>query len=253
MNEAPSSRADNGLFWRVEEACRAAWPAESETVVDGWLLRRSGGQTRRTNSVNPLPGRRGAGPELFDAAEAHYRRHGQVPIFRVTDFAPDLSRELHRRGYSVQAQTLALKARFDRPGDWPADGVRLSEAPERDWMELRDRLAVDPTIFRDMVARIRHPKAFAFARAEGRTVAIAFGVVVNGLLVVESVATHPNFRGRGLARRVVGALMNWAWRRDAAGACLQVLADNEPALAAYAALGFDAELYRYHYRFAPDP
>lgn len=252
MNAPPAFVTDPGLFWRVEEACREAWPAASEEIVGGWLLRRSGGRTRRTNSVNPLQGPRDASVDFFRAVEAHYRRHDQVPIFRVTDFAAELSSELDRRRYSAQAETLTLRARFDRPGDWQADGVELSEAAGAQWLELRDRLAVDPAIFRDMAARIRHPRAFAHARAEGRTVAIAYGVVVDRLLVVESVATHPAFRGRGYARRVVGALLNWAWRQDAAGACLQVLADNRPALAAYAALGFDTELYRYRYRFAPD-
>jgi len=240
-------------FWRVEEACRHAWPAMAEEAIGGWLLRRSGGSTRRANSANPLPGARQVGAGAVAAVEQYYRGHAQAPVFRIPDFAAELSADLDRRGYSVEGETLTLRARFDRHGDWPAQDVHLADRPGREWLELRDRLAADPMVFRAMVEAIRFPRAFALIRAHGRTVSIAYGVIVAGLLVVESVATHPDFRGRGLARQTVGRLLNWAWREKASGACLQVLADNRPALAAYAALGFDIELYRYHYRFAPGP
>jgi GNAT superfamily N-acetyltransferase len=238
--------------WRVEEACREAWPAASEEVWGGWLLRRSGGRTRRINSANPLPGARQSGPHAISSIEKYYRDHGQVPTIRITDFASEPSAELDRRSYSTEGETRTIRARFDQQGDWPAEGVEVANEPRPEWLDLRDRLAGDPIIFREIVRAIRFPKAFAHTRASGRTVAIAYGVLVDGLLVIESVATHPDFRGRGLARRTVGRLLNWARQEGAVGACLQVLADNRPALAAYAALGFDIDLYSYRYRLAPD-
>ena len=39
------------LSWRAEEACMNAWPATRQVVMDGWLLRASGGPIRRTNLV----------------------------------------------------------------------------------------------------------------------------------------------------------------------------------------------------------
>ncbi|RUY66493.1 GNAT family N-acetyltransferase, partial [Mesorhizobium sp. M7A.F.Ca.CA.001.09.2.1] len=66
------SAGDDDLNWRVEQACREGWPAATETLVDGWLLRRSGGRIRRTNSANPLRGERGAPDAVIDAAESFY-------------------------------------------------------------------------------------------------------------------------------------------------------------------------------------
>lgn len=103
-------------------------------------------------------------------------------------------------------------------------------------------------IFREMTAYIVPPRAFVACRHGGEIASVAYGVVHRELLVIESVATAPHARGKGLARRVVEGLMSWGSTLGAGGACLQVLAENTPALAVYTALGFDRELYRYHYR-----
>jgi len=238
--------------WHVEEACRQAWPAAVERIAGGWLLRRSGGGIRRTNSANPLAGERHCDAALIDRVEAFYRGFRQVPVFRLTDFTREMSAELDRRGYTTQASTLTLLAPLATQPVSDASGTTVTTEPTENWFDLRDRLAKDPVIFRDMVASINLPKAFASARAGGRTASIAYGVLCHGMLVVESVATHPNHRGNGLAKRTVGALMNWARGAGADKACLQVVADNHPALAVYRALGFNTSLYSYHYRFAPD-
>jgi ribosomal protein S18 acetylase RimI-like enzyme len=63
------------------------------------------------------------------------------------------------------------------------------------------------------------------------------------------VATDATVRRRGYSRACVAAILGWAMREESAiGACLQVVAANGPAIALYEELGFDRELYRYHYR-----
>ncbi len=55
-------------------------------------------------------------------------------------------------------------------------------------------------------------------------------------------------RGTGLViYRAVWPALEAA--RGAAGACLQVQADNRPARALYASLGFATDLYGYHYHY----
>lgn len=252
MSNNPVLDIRQNTVWHVEEACRQAWPAAVEEIAEGWLLRRSGGGIRRTNSANPLAGERGCDAALIGRVEAFYRRHRQVPVFRLTDFTREISAELDRRGYTAQPSTRTLLAMLAGQPALDAGGVAMTTEPTEPWLDLRDRLAKDPLIFRDMVAAIGLPKAFASCRAGGRAASIAYGVLCHGMLVVESVATHPDHRGKGLAKRTVGALMNWARGAGADKACLQVVADNHPALAVYRALGFNTELYSYHYRFAPD-
>ncbi len=61
-------------------------------------------------------------------------------------------------------------------------------------------------------------------------------------------ATDPAERRKGLSRATLSDLLLWAERRGARGACLQVVAANRPAVRLYESMGFDRELYRYHYR-----
>jgi N-acetylglutamate synthase len=244
------------LAWRVEEACLNAWPSHRQLLIHGYLLRASGGRSKRQNSVNPL---RGSGPSepAVTAACALYRQLGQRPIFRVPALAPQMMQGLAGLDFAVVDETCTLFRDLDGL-DWAEDpAVAVGEAPGRDWLALRDTLneadASGRQAFRDTLAALMLPRAFATARAEGGIGAIAFGVLDRGLLVIESVATPAALRGRGHAKRAVGSLLRWARGQGGRAACLQVVAANAPARALYGSLGFGRELYRYHYRVGPDP
>jgi ribosomal protein S18 acetylase RimI-like enzyme len=243
---------DDDLNWRTEEACREAWPARAETVVDGWLLRRSGGRTRRTNSANPLRGKRGAPDAVIDAAETFYAGYGQTPLFRIPDIAAELEAEFDRRGYDWEGGTIHLYAGIDELSGDRGGQVAISPTPDEHWFAARFRVGtydeIERRLFRDMTRLIVGDKAFASCGRNNEIAALAYGVISDGLLVVESVETDARFRQQGLGRRTVGGLIDWARRTGATAACLQVVADNAPARALYASLGFNRELYRYHYR-----
>ncbi len=61
-----------------------------------------------------------------------------------------------------------------------------------------------------------------------------------------SIEVAPEHRRQGLGRHVMAALLEWGAERGATTAYLQVLGDNEPALALYEGLGF-TEHHRYRY------
>ena len=61
-----------------------------------------------------------------------------------------------------------------------------------------------------------------------------------------SIEVEPGRRRAGLGRAVMAALLEWGAEQGATTAYLQVLGDNEPALALYRSLGF-AEHHRYRY------
>ena len=213
-------------------------------LFEGWLLRRSGGSIRRSNSVNPLGGRRGPADAVIDFAERFYAEFGQNAIFRVPGD--------RGRPRFVARGTRLCRARADADAGGRSPCVRrrrgrtasvtLAASPGRRWLEARARLAgadaVDRQTYLEMTGLIALPARFASIEEGGEIVSQAYGVVHRGVLVLESVATDPAHRRRGLGRRVVEALMGWARRQGASDAALQVLAENEPALALYRSLGF---------------
>jgi len=249
---------DPDLCWRAEAACRDACPAARTIAVPGaapgWLIRVSGGPTRRINSVNPS---RSAGYDpapVLERARRTYRDAGRRLVFRVPSIAPGLDAALAREGLGTpEAETATLHAPLS--GARLAGDATLSTVPGADRTRARAALsatdAASSATYEAMLARVPAPVRFALVRDADGVAAVAYGAISRGLLVIESVVTAAAARRRGHGRAVVAALMNWAAGSGAEGACLQVACDNVPALALYRGLGFARELYRYHYRSDP--
>ena len=249
---------------RVEEACLNGWPALQELVFDGWLLRFADGYTRRTNSVNLI----GAGvlplDEKIRYCEAVYAAQGLPTIVCVPSTAdPLLDRVLDERGYRPpedESRVLFMdfqEAGFQETPHLFPDAAVEEGFPGAAWLETVARLQGQCDWARQTHRRILEslsiPAAFAASRLpDGQTGALAFGAMHDGLVCVNSVVTDPAFRRQGLARKAVSAVLAWARsQHGATGACLSVVADNAPAAALYEALGFNREVYRYHYRRRP--
>jgi ribosomal protein S18 acetylase RimI-like enzyme len=246
---------DHLLAWRAEEACRRAWPSPREIVLDHWLIRYAGGATRRTNSVNPLSAKVADPIGVIERARALYHAQGQATIFRVLSIVPDMEAPLDRLGFVADGHSCTL---FLERHDFlrvELGQTELMAEPSREWLEAKNRMTPlsqgDRLIYEQMHGLIGSPKAFAATRSEGRIVAVAYGVIHDGLLVLESVVTDPAERGRGFGVQTVGSLMAWAARNGADAACLQVVVDNTPARALYHKLGFRTEISQYHYRREP--
>lgn len=78
----------------------------------------------------------------------------------------------------------------------------------------------------------------------------AFRVVVDELHV-HNLAVHPGHRGRGLGRRLLVLAMDFAARRGARAALLEVRQSNWPALQLYRSLGFQVSSIRRNYYERP--
>ncbi len=244
------------LSWCAEEACMAAWPAPRELLLEGWLLRAAGGGHRRPNSVNPIRGGASDPSAILPTVEAIYGAFGQAPLFRVLSFVEETDDVLAANGYTAEGETLTLFGEIDGFAISSERSTELAIVPGAEWLKARAELseidAAESQIYEAMLGSLLLPRAFAATRdgdrADGKIAALAYGVVCNGLGVVESVVTDKAKRQRGYARQTVGRLMQWAKDEGAYGVCLQVVADNAPAVGLYRALGFNQELHRYHYR-----
>jgi GNAT superfamily N-acetyltransferase len=249
------------LAARVEEVCLNAWPALHEIHYDGWLIRLADGQTRRTNSVNAV----GAGSHPLEEKIAYceevYRRHHLPACFRLLSNAGrELEDLLVTRGYRSEGETSTLFMQFaEHPPVVSPGDIELTRFATNEWMRARtgflglredERAKIEK-----ILQQLALPAVFAALRDERGTIrSIAKGAVHDGIVCLNMVASDPGHLRRGHSRACLAAILRWAIDEfDATGACLQVLSDNAPAVRLYNALGFDRELYRYHYRIlAPE-
>ena len=240
------------LAWRAEEACLNAWPALRQIMLGGWVLRFSGGLTRRANSANPLGikglGIKGLAPDaLIAGCEAAYRHQRLPTIFRLISLIGcEIDASLAARDYGSEGLSLVLHAAIGAipPARDPA--VRLLPRPNARWFaamaELQRHTKEQAALYRRIVGALAIPAAFATIVEDGEIAALAFGAVHHGLICYQSVVTDPRRLRRGYARRILAGLAGWGAEQGASGACLEVEAANAPALALYGQLGF-SELY----------
>jgi ribosomal protein S18 acetylase RimI-like enzyme len=246
----------DGLSASVEEACLNAWPALKEIFYDGWLIRLARGETRRTNSVNVIGRGRRALDEKIAHCEAIYSAHGLPTYFRIRSIDdPVLEEVLALRGFRAEDETRTLFLDFAQtPPVAPQRAIELSDRPpSAEWFAAHERFSGRPAatteIRRQLLDLVALPIAFAAARDEaGRIVSVAYGAVHDCVVSLQWVATDPARRREGLSQATLSALLVWAGARGAQGACLQVVANNTPAVRLYERMGFGRELYRYHYR-----
>jgi len=246
---------DMALAWRVEETCLNAWPALRQVLFGGWVLRFSGGLTRRANSANPLGLARTDGHGLIGGCEALYRRQRQPTIFRVPSLiGSTIDERLTARGYSSEGHSFVLYADIAAMPAATDPAVRLSSRPTAAWfaaMAAQQRYSKEQAmLYRRIVHSLAVPAAFAALADDDGIAALAFGAIHDRLICYESVITDPRGRRLGYARRVIASLAAWACEHGVMGACLEVEAANSPALALYDRLGF-RKLHRYHYRREP--
>jgi GNAT superfamily N-acetyltransferase len=234
---------------RIERAGVRAWPALETAAIDGWLWRHSGGGSQRANSVSPLTF---TGPDVEAAiteAERRYRGRGSAPMFQVCDAcAPaDLEQRLARRGYRLQEPCTTL-AKAIAPGAVPAD-VEIEASASEAWLGVylagvtESRRQAAPAI----LARVPFPRAFFLLYRDGQPASAALGVVAEGVVIAECVATRVEHRRHGGSARIMTALEAWGASNGADVAALQAVAANAPAQALYAKLDY-ARVAGYHYR-----
>jgi N-acetylglutamate synthase len=245
------------LAWRVELTCLNAWPALRQVLLGGWVLRFSGGLTRRANSANPLRVRGLGADGLIVSCETLYRYHRLPTIFRLPSIIdPGIDARLAAQGYSGEGLSLVLHGDIGTIPVVRDPDVQLLSRPTQQWFaamaQLQRHTKKQAGLYRRIVSSLAIPAAFAICSDDRGIAALAYGAIHDGLIGYESVVTDPGRQRRGYARRVIASLAAWAADRGAAGACLEVESANAPARALYQALGFE-ELYRYHYRRAPCP
>ncbi len=242
----------------IEEAALNALQTQQQLFYDGWLLRLSPGKAKRGRSVNPHFGSSLPLAGKIDHCERVYAARALPALFRITPFGKpaELDDALRARGYVAFDRTLvqAVALDGDTPREADCDGVELVAPTIAEFVEaagdLRGSTPEQRAAHLERLARTPLAMQPIVARVDGRTVACGQVAVERDLAAIYDMVTAQEMRGRGIATRIVQALLAWARAQCATHAFLQVNDDNVPALAVYRRFAF-ATIYTYHYRARP--
>ncbi|HEU5474676.1 MAG TPA: GNAT family N-acetyltransferase [Actinophytocola sp.] len=232
LRAVPPGRAD---IVGLERVAAASWPAPETAALGQWLLRAGEGWTRRANSALVLgdPGL----PVLvaLDRVRDWYVARNLVPRLAVplpTMAAAD--RVAARSGWEHDVVTEVL-VRPVSPAP-PDPEVRFAPVPDAGWAAVYQARSVPPVAN----AILTGPPVVTFGSLvqDGVPVAIGRGVVDGDWLGIAAMETLPGHRRRGLAARMLRALLGWGAAHGAVRCYLQVEDTNAAARALYTGLGF---------------
>ncbi len=220
-------------------------------LYDGWVLRFTGGNSKRVNSVNVLGQSTLHLDEKIQFCEAVYARMGLPVLYRLPEpFTPsDLPPALVAAGYEAIDPTLVLGRKIEMESELPV-GVLVRSLSDEDWLQVYAQVTgkrMVSLVHHAAVLRVIVPEKNLMALyLDDRPVACGMGVLSGDLLGYFSIYTHKTERQQGLGQAVMIALSQWGVNRGATFGYLQVEGDNAPARAMYQKLGF-TRLYGYEY------
>jgi GNAT superfamily N-acetyltransferase len=242
------------LLSRIEDAGLNASAPPQQRWLDGWLVRFSPGKAKRARCVNAVAAGRISLDERLTACEQVFA-DAQLPlIVRVTPFSQPsgLDRYLAEYGLRRFDDTRVMAAALvDVPPPALPAGIQFNALGLEPFARRVGELRGSPLAQRQAHAErlLNSPVPFfAFELTlDGAAVACGQIALENDLVGIYDVFSATASRGRGHATLLCRHLLAQAGARGARHAYLQVEADNLPARAVYAKLGF-ADAYAYHYR-----
>jgi ribosomal protein S18 acetylase RimI-like enzyme len=149
-----------------------------------------------------------------------------------------LSREYQGADLGIHHKMALRRLHKSGPLKTGAEIIRLDQSHEQPLQALYESAYPDNYFSSRMLATGKYFGCFV----DGRLVAVS-GVHVDsaryGITVLGNITTHPDFRGRGLAHAATSRLVE-ELTGEGKRVCLNVKADNAPAIRCYERLGFEA-------------
>jgi len=255
----------NQTFATLERLAHLIWPAETTAPLGDWLLRASGGVTKRANSVltvGDLPN----DPNWLETSRAFYRESGLPLVLHVSSGSPpELAVMLSAHGLvghtpchvmtaATSDITALTQARIESIANRAMVQIELNNAASDDWITTFMTLEGFHVEKRDFYTRLfmRMPKQRAFIRLfmQDEAVACATAVIAEEWAGILNVVVDERHRGQGLGYLLLHYIAEWCAHNGAGNAFLQVVADNRSAVSLYEKSGFKI---CYDYMYWSDP
>lgn len=238
------------LSLRIEElenVLTTTWPPLTQELFGKWLLRTSGKFTMRANSVLPRgKAPYGEPPQEIDEAIAHviahYEKAGLVPTFAIPlPTYQELDSKLFDNGWieKVRAHVMVADIAY-RDLSKSQFTVSISESFDDKWLSLQEDHGVA-----DLMRA--YPALYASVFDGEKLIGVGRTSHADGWSALSRVFVEPNYRGQGVSKLVVNALLGASFEAGIKKSVLQVDSKNTIAIHLYSSLGFSFH-HEYVYR-----
>jgi GNAT superfamily N-acetyltransferase len=231
----------------LEKVLTTTWPPVKQESFGKWLLRTSGKFTLRANSVLPC-GKAPYGEPQVDIDEAvsfviaHYEKEGLVPSFSIPlPTYQELDLKLLNKGWveKIRAHVMVADIEYTEP-IFSKFTVTTSSEFDDQWLSLQD----DHNVAELMRA---YPAIYVSVFEGEKLIAVGRTAHSNGWSALSRVFVDPAYRGQGVSKLAVTALLNASSEAGIKKALLQVDSKNTTAINLYTSLGFTLH-HEYLYR-----
>lgn len=235
----------------LEHATLNALPAPRIRFDGGFVVRGFLGGTGRANAAISLDAAPDADlPARIARIEAHYRTLGLPPRIRSSPLdPPGLEALLRAQGWVERDESLVTCGRL-APVSRADAAVEFLAAPGETWLEVIGTAEYQSAARRSekqqAVPLLAIPATWLVLREEGVAAAAMAATCDGEYCGLFDLAVRPEFKRRGLARRMIGAAADWAGRQGAGWLFAQVAATNTASRQLQSGLGME-ERYRYRY------
>ena len=231
----------------LENVLTTTWPPVKQELFGKWLLRTSGKFTMRANSVLPC-GKAPFGEPLKEIDEAiahvvaHFEKQGLVPTFSIPlPTYQELDSKLFDNGWieKVRAHVMVgdiaplamSKSNFK---------TTISESFDDAFLALQD----DHDVAELMRA---YPALYASVFDGEKLIGVGRTSHADGWSALSRVFVDPAYRGQGVSKLIVNALLGASFEAGIKKSVLQVDSKNTVAISLYSSLGFSFH-HEYVYR-----
>jgi N-acetylglutamate synthase len=247
-------KTDSQLVLLLEELGANGWPSYIQQTIGTWRLRAAFGVSKRANSVfaaGPFPD-----DNWLALAEEFYQRHAITPAFQVGEGSPpEMDCILETKGYRIAFPCFIMTAPCNeiirRVSDTKRFACTLAEEADDEWIQdfliLEEYPPQRHKGYSYIFSAIGPRKAFLGLYEKDELIGVGTAVAERGWAGLSNIIVSPKHRQKGAAAQIIRHLTEWSAANGAQHTYLQVLRDNEPALALYHKLGFTA-VSQYHYR-----
>ena len=231
----------------LETVLTKTWPPLRQEGFGNWLIRSSGKFTMRANSVLPTGKAPFGEPPLeIDESISHvisyYEKEGLAPVFAIPlPTYADLDSKLFDQGWVEKIRAHVMVADISEPPSVHSPyKTEVSDHFDDSWLALQEDHGVSELMR-------GYPALYASVFDGDALIGVGRTAHADGWSALSRVFVHADYRGQGVSKLIVRALLKNSLDAGIKKSVLQVDSQNQTAINLYQSLGFSFH-HEYVYR-----